>query len=326
MIIPPDHPRLTPVVTRKEFVSRGLTDRMIGLAVRSGELASPRRGAYVDGLVWASLDDVGRHAVRAHAAYRQSRTEVVLSHATALPFLDAPTWGIDLTEVHITREDARTGRREAGVRQHSGKLAGDDVTDVHGLRVSAPIRAALETITIAPLEAALIVTNHFLHRGDFTLEQLVTRYEEGIERWPHTLTAPLVFRLADGRVESVAESRTLHLVWSQQLPRPVLQHEVIDGRGVLLGRLDFAWPELGVWLEFDGKQKYLKHLREGESITDAVLREKRREEQIRELTGWICVRITWADLAQPGEVARRMREAIARAAAARHAAGRRPSA
>ena len=30
-----------------------------------------------------------------------------------------------------------------------------------------------------------------------------------------------------------------------------------------------------------------------------MLREKRREERVAELTGWRCIRITWADLAYP---------------------------
>ena len=67
----------------------------------------------------------------------------------------------------------------------------------------------------------------------------------------------------------------------------------------MIARLDFAWPELGVWLEFDGREKYVKHLREGESVVDAVLREKQRESTIIELTGWRCIRITWADLDRP---------------------------
>jgi hypothetical protein len=83
--------------------------------------------------------------------------------------------------------------------------------------------------------------------------------------------------------------------------------------------LDFAWPELGIWLEFDGKVKYEKHLREGESVTDAVLREKRREQVISELTGWRCFRITWADLEEPEKLARRLREFIASVAASRRA-------
>jgi len=74
-----------------------------------------------------------------------------------------------------------------------------------------------------------------------------------------------------------------------------------------------------VWLEFDGREKYLRFRRDGETIADAVLREKRREERVRELTGWICVRITWADLADPRRVAARIRAAFASQAAASRA-------
>ena len=41
---------------------------------------------------------------------------------------------------------------------------------------------------------------------------------------------------------------------------PMPQYEVFDQLGHLLGRVDFAWPELGVFVEFDGKEKYLKYL------------------------------------------------------------------
>ena len=64
-------------------------------------------------------------------------------------------------------------------------------------------------------------------------------------------------------------------------------------------------------MEFDGRQKYVQFLREGESVTDAVLREKRREDMVCELTGWRCMRITWADLADPVRLAARIRAFLA---------------
>jgi very-short-patch-repair endonuclease len=81
----------------------------------------------------------------------------------------------------------------------------------------------------------------------------------------------------------------------------------VDGRTY---RLDFAWPELKVWVEVDGRAKYGRWLRPGESPTDAVLREKLREDAIREATGWICIRVTWADLADPVRLERRLRRAL----------------
>jgi hypothetical protein len=71
--------------------------------------------------------------------------------------------------------------------------------------------------------------------------------------------------------------------------------------------VDYAWPELGVFLEFDGRIKYQELLKEGESVTDVVLREKKREELICRLTGWRCIRITWADLYQPERTAAAIR-------------------
>ena len=66
--------------------------------------------------------------------------------------------------------------------------------------------------------------------------------------------------------------------------------------------MDFAWPELGVFLEFDGTAE-VPRVRATASRSTQVLREKRREELICELTGWVCIRITWADLAPPGTAA-----------------------
>jgi hypothetical protein len=42
-----------------------------------------------------------------------------------------------------------------------------------------------------------------------------------------------------------------------------------------------------------------------------VVREKAREDLVRRLTGWICVRITWADLNDPARIAAMVRQAFA---------------
>jgi hypothetical protein len=174
------------------------------------------------------------------------------------------------------------------------------------VEVTSATRTAIDITTVADTERSLAVVNHLLHEEYTTLEEVRGRYSS-MERHPFTLHTDLVLRLADPRIESVGESRTFFLCWSQGLPVPEPQVIVPDhGRGEVF-RLDFAWPERGVWLEFDGKEKYVKHLREGETVADAVLREKRREDRVRELTGWRCIRITWADLFFPERTAARIR-------------------
>jgi len=310
----PDDPRLADLWLRKELLAAGHNEKTLRAAVKAGSYRRARTGAYVDGPVWDSADEEVRHALRARAAYRQAKTEVVLSHASGLPFNEAPTWGVDLSEVHLTRTDGRTGRREAGVRQHCGHLREGDVREIHGLKVMSPMRNCLEISTAASVEIALVIVNHFLHRGDFTLDELRARYGDGMDRWPHSLTTDLVLRLADGRLESVGESRTSYFFFKQGLPTPVPQYEVFDG-SLLVARLDFALPELGAWFEFDGKVKYGALVPDGESAADVVFREKRREDRVRELTGWRCFRITWQDLANPVALAARIRAFLARAQA-----------
>jgi hypothetical protein len=130
------------------------------------------------------------------------------------------------------------------------------------------------------------------------------------------LNTDLMLRLGDPRIASVGESRTLYFLWRHHFPAPIAQYEVCDGPS-FSALLDFAFPVLGIWIEFDGREKYLKFRRPGESIVDAVVREKQRESRISELTGWRCIRITWADLADPAHLERRIREAVASVAVAR---------
>ena len=306
MQIPADDSRLLPIAQRHELIAAGYSDRALAAALARGTLARPRRGAYVDGPAWSRLGVEQRYAVTCRAAYAQARTGVVLSHASALPFYAAPLWGLDLSTTHLTRGDGMAGRREAGIRRHSGALLPEDVVDIHGYAVMTPCRATLEVSVLGSSEAALVTANHFLHAGAFTIDELNARYEGSIEFWPDSLGTSTVLRLADGRVESVGESRTLHFFYRHGLPRPEPQHRVYDG-SEKVARLDFALPDHGCWFEFDGRSKYQSYLRPGETATDVVIREKRRESLVQELTGWRCLRIVWSDLADPQRLERRVR-------------------
>lgn len=316
MSMTPDDPRLTQIALRKELIAMGHTDRNLAREVAAGRLAKPRRGAYVDAATWRELSGEGQYAVRVRAVLRQARAEAFASHTSALPFLDVPTWGLSLADVHTTRLDGRSGRHEAGVRQHCGKVHDGDVVVVGDIEVSGAIRAVLEVTTLTSVESGLVVLNHCLHRGDFTADQIRERYEDGMECWPSSLVTDLVLRHGDARIASVGESRTYHFLWRHHFPCPEPQLEIRDGQS-FRAYLDFAFPDLGIWIEFDGKEKYLRHRRKGESVVDAVIREKQRESYICELTGWRCIRITWADLSDPAKLERRIRAAIAAAAASR---------
>ena len=299
---------------RKHLLELGYNDRAIAAQVKGGVWVKVRHGAYTEAATWNRLEEDGRHALVARAVVAQARTDVVVSHSSALPFLDVPTWGIDLDLVNVTRKDGVTGRREAGVRPHCGVILANDVVERDGLEVMGPTRVALEVTTVADVEAAMCVVSHLLHTGQTTMEQLRARYEL-MKHWPETLGTDLVLRLSDGRFESIGECRTYYLCFWEGLPMPEPQYEVRDETGRVVARVDFAWPEHGVFLEFDGKVKYEKLLKDGERASDVVIAEKRREELVCRLTGWRCIRITWADLAHRTRTAALIRRALAPRAA-----------
>jgi len=150
------------------------------------------------------------------------------------------------------------------------------------------------------------VVNDALHKRLVTAQDLA-ECAAYMEQWPGTLRHRVVLRLADGRVESIGETRFFFLCWQMGLPLPVPQYEIRDSSGRLVAVVDFAWPEHGLFVEFDGKIKYKAPDRKDETVVDVVLREKQREELVSRITGWRCLRVVWADLYHPERTAARVR-------------------
>ena len=82
------------------------------------------------------------------------------------------------------------------------------------------------------------------------------------------------------------------------LPVPDLQVEVRTPSGLFVGRTDFGWRQHRLLGEFDGRVKYGRLLRPGQSPGDAVFDEKRREDALR-AEDYGVIRWVWRDLDQP---------------------------
>lgn len=306
---PADDPRNGPVILRRDYLAECSDDRAVTRRIRQEGLVKLRRGAYVAPEVWQQCDQAGRFGLLGRAVMRQAKTSVVLSHSSAVGEYGAPLWGFDLSVAHVTRTDGLSGRRGRDVHQHEGRMGRGDLVVLNGVPVMNPARAALESVTLGGAEAGLCVVNHMLHEG-LTTEKLLNTQYVGMETWPDTLAIELVLRLCDKRIESVGETRTLFCCYRHGLPRPVPQYEIRNASGRVVARVDFAWPELGVFLEFDGRIKYEKLLKEGERASDVVIRERDRERLACRLTGWRCIRVTWDELSDPQRLAARIREEL----------------
>lgn len=290
----------------REAKALGYCDAAIARLTRSGAWRRVRNGAYVPRHRWEGLDDSQRYALMCHAAYRQAKTQVVLSHRSSAHAWSTPLWDVDLSVVELTRTDHKAGRSGAGIIQHRGQIEDGDVMTVDNMMVTSPTRTALELTTLFDIEHSMVEIDNLLHRELTTLEDLKSRYAT-MNHWPDTLHTDLILRLVDGRSESVGETRLRYICWTQHLPAPIPNYKIRDRSGRVIARVDLAWPALGVFVEFDGLEKYQRSRRDEESPAQCVERERRRETRIIELTGWRVVRFIWADLYRPAETAARIR-------------------
>lgn len=298
--------------TRQEAREAGYDDRAVARMVRSNIWVRFRRGYYAFADEWSALDPVGRHRVRSRAVLRSMGDSVALSHVSGCLRHDIDVWGVSLDRVHVTRLDGGPGRIEGDVVHHEGLAIDADVMLVGGERVLSPVRCALEAASRASTEAAVCILDAGLRMKSFTAEQLESQHLL-MQHWPFMQHVQIPVRMADGRSGSIGESRGRWLFRTCHLPAPVLQHEVRDALGVLVGILDWWWPTLNLMGEFDGRVKYGRLLKPGQHPGDVVFEEKKREDALRETTGARMIRLVWDDFGRPGDVLRRFERLIDRA-------------
>ncbi len=253
-----------------------------------------RRGFWVDEVVWSTLTPEQRHAALVHATdlacHEPGRHVYVLASAAAV-------WGMPRVEPwpeHVTV--LATGPRTRGSsRIHIHVGVPTDGVSVHGVRVSAPARTAVDLARTGSLPTALAAADHGLRHGLFTHEELLEAAAAVPPRVRGRPTAWVVARLADGRSMSAGESLSRAQMYLLGLPRPELQVPLEDAKGAF-GLGDFGWP--GVVGEFDGRLKY--RVPEGADPEEAVAvvwNEKRREDRIRRFSG--LARWVWAEALRP---------------------------
>ena len=300
------------LLLRRDAIAAGYDDNYLARLVRGHQIDRIRQGAYARHETWSSLDARGRHSLLSDAVVTQYDDDIALSHASAVIRHEGPDHGLDLSTVHVTHLLTKSGRRNvAGIVHHEGTIRVLDVTRLDNHWLTSPARTVLDVAMLYGVEVGIVVADDFLHRKLVTKPEL-RQLSETVKDWPGALILRLVIERCDGRSESVGESLGREFFRKHRLPMPELQYEVYHPQGQLAGRTDWAWPRYGVLGEFDGMQKYLRLRRKGETIAQTVMREKRREDLLRELTGFTFIRFIWADWFRAERTAARVRSTLTR--------------
>lgn len=269
--------------------------------LREGRLVAVTRDVIVERTCQLEL------RTRAAAAMLMGGNRAVLTSHTAAALFGCTA--ASLGRVHVLVGYDRPLRPTVDIAVHHGDYDEGDVVLLDRLRVYALECTLTELLCRASRDTALACVDQALaltppeSRAEIRAEvahRIAKRRDNRGRR-----RAEILLDLATGLAESPAESWLLLRLFDAGLPIPAQQVPVADVDGNVLYRLDFAWEEFRVALEYDG---FAAHV--GRSLRDAA-----READLRRL-GWTVIRATAADLKDPAELHAAIRRALWRRAAA----------
>lgn len=269
-----------------------MTSHQLSGLVQSGALTRLRRGVFIRKERWEASrpDERYRELVRSLRFTSQRGLTVCRQSAAVLHGL--PLIGEVPARVHALDPDARGGSSNRFLVSHRSEPEDPDSVVIDGLRVTSLARTVIDLAIHTPMAASVAALDH----GFRAAEQL--RSAPG--HWTtHPTPAQLLMMLGElaprrgGRraAEAIAFASPGSMSPGESVSRvqmhllgfeiPELQHRFVldDGR---TADTDFWWPSVRAIGEFDGDLKYLDaRFRSGRSADQVLLREKRREDDLR---------------------------------------------
>lgn len=213
-----------------------MTRQQLDVQVKKGHLVRVWYGVYAT----ARPDLLGRLAALDLFMGR----EVVCCMGTA-----AALHGFDIestSAIHVLDPGVRM-RPAVGLMVH--QRVGARLKRVSGRLSTAPAWTAVEIARTLRRPRALAVLDAALHCGACTHDELSAAIDEQKGRRGIVKVRELAVH-ADARAESAMESEARLVFIDGGLPLPELQYEIIDRCGELW-RVDFAWPEARLAVEYD---------------------------------------------------------------------------
>lgn len=143
-----------------------------------------------------------------------------------------------------------------GIRVRRAALPENDVTTIAGFRITAGERTAWDIACGQDIVEAVVMLDALCARRQVTAAGLAERLElsrtrGGRHHRTRRVQAERAISLMDPRAASPPESRLRVHIVLDGLPIPVPQFEIMDG-DIFVARLDLAWPEYRVAVEYDG--------------------------------------------------------------------------
>lgn len=270
---------------------KGLNSRAIKALVLGKKLVRLRYGCYIRAELWEQQTRAvrSRQLIQAHAhgTLTTSSGDFVYSHTSAARLHGLYLWGVDDLIHLLLLVSPSSERLGADVRGHTRPYAESEVVTIGNLRVTSLERTVVDCAMMLSYRQALVLMDHALRLG--ADKALMETMADGLPGRRGIRSLRLALANSDPRSESAGETLTRELISRLNLPTPEPQVEVNSRAGRY--RLDFAWKEKKVALEFDGKTKYFDY----KPTSEVLFQERQRENALTE-DGWKFVRVKWKDL------------------------------
>ncbi len=293
--------------TTNDARETALSRKVLRRLVDHGTIRRLLKGVYVDAGQYDST------SIRAAAAAKVIPPGSVICDRTAAWLHGADILGPDgrhrIPPLEVFRLAGLSRVRRPECVGGTRTLESGDVMEIEGVLVTTPLRTALDLGRLIGRHEAIGAIDALIRVGGFAIADLTAelprfRGARGV------VQLRALVPLADGRAESPAESLSRLRLRDAGLPAPQVQWEIRDALGIVIYRLDLAYPELKLAIEYDGEQFHT-------SAEDRA-KDERRRAHVRRL-GWTFVILRSKDVygadAQAGRlVADKRRELTARAA------------
>lgn len=282
-------------LTYAPFVGR---DEVAAGFVTRAQLAGPAfRRLLPDIYAWAQLRLDHQAWCLAAGLFLRDRGAVSGRAAAAL-------WGADVLvrgePIEITVPKSTRFRTPSGLTVVRSALPPEDIAQRAGIPVTTPRRTAFDLARRLPLIEAVVAVDAMLAARLISRGTVSAFIRDG-RYWPGLPQLRKVAMLCDPGAESPMETRLRMILIAGRLPWPVTQYEVRDESGLFVARLDLAYPEHKLGIEYEGDH----HRRR-----EAFQRDLRRINALR-ACGWTVLRFAAMDIyREPRKVIATVRAAL----------------
>lgn len=209
----------------------------------------------------------------------------------------------DVVDLHVLNPTGRRLRNRPGLVVH--RRDGMPLTTLRGRLLTPAAWTAVEVARSLERPRALATLDAALRSGTCDRDALWLAADAQAARRGVVMVRELI-ALARPGAESPMESEARLAMIDGGLPEPVLQYQIIDRDG-RCWRVDFAWPEHRLAVEYDGFEWH--------SSADHLRRDRQKRAALQEL-GWRVLSIVCDDVREhPSAMVRRVHAQLRRRAA-----------